>query len=214
MSEGKKWSSIRRWTSWLPPWTPTVSCTSPVAVVSYERWAGEEFKREHDHFKLLGEDNIRRYLPVDPIRVRLHPDDTAFELLARVAAALVVGARVVVSSPHGNLPDELHSVVERLEQVTEGWGAAIEFVHESDEQLAETIATGLAGRIRYAAADRVPASIRVAAAKSLDYIADAPVSSHGRVELLWYVREQAISFRYHRYGNLGFRTNEERDEPA
>ena len=39
------------------------------------------------------------------------------------------------------------------------------------------------------------------------------VSQHGRIELLWYVREQSVSQVYHRYGNLGVRAGEERDEP-
>ncbi|MDB6004783.1 MAG: Proline dehydrogenase, partial [Prosthecobacter sp.] len=30
------------------------------------------------------------------------------------------------------------------------------------------------------------------------------------VELLWYVQEQSVSFDYHRYGNLGTRTGEDR----
>ena len=41
--------------------------------------------------------------------------------------------------------------------------------------------------------------------RRLQYIADTPVVAHGRVELLWYVREQSISHVYHRYGNLGLR---------
>ena len=60
----------------------------------------------------------------------------------------------------------------------------------------------------------VPKPIRAAASASLQYIADTPVSRHGRIELLWYVREQSISHIYHRYGNLGERINEPRDEPA
>jgi RHH-type proline utilization regulon transcriptional repressor/proline dehydrogenase/delta 1-pyrroline-5-carboxylate dehydrogenase len=60
----------------------------------------------------------------------------------------------------------------------------------------------------------VPAVVRTAAADSLQYIADTPVSRHGRVELLWYVREQSVSHVYHRYGNLGLRIDESRDEPA
>ena len=55
--------------------------------------------------------------------------------------------------------------------------------------------------------------IRQAAAKSLQYVADTPVSSHGRIELLWYFREQSVSHMYHRYGNLGLRAAEPRDEP-
>ena len=42
------------------------------------------------------------------------------------------------------------------------------------------------------------------------YIADAPVLMHGRVELLWYVCEQSVCVDYHRYGNLGARTDEPR----
>jgi RHH-type proline utilization regulon transcriptional repressor/proline dehydrogenase/delta 1-pyrroline-5-carboxylate dehydrogenase len=32
----------------------------------------------------------------------------------------------------------------------------------------------------------------------------------GRLELLWYLQEQSISFDYHRYGNLGARADEPR----
>jgi RHH-type proline utilization regulon transcriptional repressor/proline dehydrogenase/delta 1-pyrroline-5-carboxylate dehydrogenase len=69
-------------------------------------------------------------------------------------------------------------------------------------------------RLRYAAAGRVPNEIWAAAAEALQYIADTPVSLHGRVELLWYLREQSVSHVYHRYGNLGLRADERRDEPA
>ena len=37
--------------------------------------------------------------------------------------------------------------------------------------------------------------------------------TEGRVELLWYVREQSISHDYHRYGNLGARASEARRRP-
>ena len=90
----------------------------------------------------------------------------------------------------------------------------IEFIEEDDAQLAEAIRAGRVERVRYAAPDRVPDEIRVAAAGALQYIADTPVSAHGRIELLWYFREQSISHVYHRYGNLGLRANEPRDEPA
>ena len=65
--------------------------------------------------------------------------------------------------------------------------------------------SGRVGRVRYAAPDRVPESIRRAAAESFVYVADAPPLAHGRVELLWYLQEQSLSHVYHRYGNLGRR---------
>ena len=43
-----------------------------------------------------------------------------------------------------------------------------------------------------------------------EFIGRVPVLAHGRIELLWYVREQSISNDYHRYGNLGGRGSEER----
>jgi RHH-type proline utilization regulon transcriptional repressor/proline dehydrogenase/delta 1-pyrroline-5-carboxylate dehydrogenase len=73
---------------------------------------------------------------------------------------------------------------------------------------------GQVDRVRYAAPDRVPSSIRKAAAEALQYVADAPVLAHGRVELLWYMREQSLTVDYHRYGNLGLRAGEDRAEPA
>ncbi|MGI9456327.1 MAG: proline dehydrogenase family protein [Aeoliella sp.] len=188
---------------------------SPIrdAVASYDAWAQTEFSHTHDHFRLLGEDNLRRYLPVELIRVRIHEDDTEFDVTARVAAAQAAGARVVVSAPP-SLPVSIAELILVLDLQTESWAGAIEFVEETDEELDALITQGQAGRLRYAAPNRVPESIRIASANALAYIADAPVSPHGRVELLWYVREQSITHRYHRYGNLGFRAGEERNEPA
>ena len=43
-------------------------------------------------------------------------------------------------------------------------------------------------------------------------VACAPVLAEGRVELLWYLREQTVSFDYHRYGTLGDRAAAPRAE--
>ena len=184
------------------------------AIDSYEQWADREFHQQHDEVELLGEDNFRRYLPVELVRVRVDVSDSPLELLARVAAALVAGSRVVVSSPPLSADSPIAQTVKKLDDVTDEWGAAIEFVEEADEALAKSITEGLAGRVRYASPQRVPALIREAAAEALAYVADQPISTHGRVELLWYLREQSVTNRYHRYGNLGFRSEEQRDEPA
>jgi len=60
-------------------------------------------------------------------------------------------------------------------------------------------------RIRYAAADRVPATVMEAAARTGFYVSRTPVRMEGRLELLQYFREQSICDNYHRYGNLGER---------
>jgi RHH-type proline utilization regulon transcriptional repressor/proline dehydrogenase/delta 1-pyrroline-5-carboxylate dehydrogenase len=183
------------------------------AIVSYSQWARDEFHAAHDHFRLLGEDNFRRYLPVEPLRIRVHAEDTLFEVFARAAAARAAGCRSTISIPI-ELAGPAGEAVELLDRLTDTWAGAIEFVEEDDERITELIRSSRVARIRYAAPERVPDIIRRVAADALQYVADAPVSAHGRIELLWYVREQSIAHVYHRYGNLGIRADEPRAEPV
>ncbi|HET6407238.1 MAG TPA: aldehyde dehydrogenase family protein, partial [Chthoniobacteraceae bacterium] len=183
-----------------------------IAIANYDRWWYEEFGREHDHLRLLGEDNIRRYVPFPVIRVRVEAMDTLFEIVSRVAAARVTGARVLVSHPPGQLSHE----TDLLDECTEDWAAAIEIIEETDETLSKLVGDSLDQRVRYASPERVPAAVRLVAgnARGGTAVIDQPVLSEGRIELLWYLREQSISHAYHRYGNLGARAGESRREPA
>ena len=176
------------------------------AVASYAESFGVEFSEEQDHFKLVGQDNVRRYLPVRELRVRVHPDDTPFDVFARVCAGRTVGCRVTVSlSPHASSPG-----LKVLEELTETWAGDIEFVEESDEQLAQVVRDRQTDRLRYAAPDRAPEGVLRAAADAGVAVLRSPVLIEGRVELLWYLQEQSLSIDYHRYGNLGTRASEDR----
>jgi RHH-type proline utilization regulon transcriptional repressor/proline dehydrogenase/delta 1-pyrroline-5-carboxylate dehydrogenase len=183
------------------------------ALASYDYWWNEEFSREHDHFRLLGQDNLRRYLPFREVRVRVSPQDSAFSIFARAAAGRVTGARVILSFP----PSAEIPSVKLLDEFTDAWAGSIEFEEESDDDLAKTV-RGFRPhsdeRIRFAGCESVPGAIRSAAAQTGTYIADEPVLAEGRIELLWYLREQSVSFDYHRYGNLGARSAESRAEPV
>jgi RHH-type proline utilization regulon transcriptional repressor/proline dehydrogenase/delta 1-pyrroline-5-carboxylate dehydrogenase len=180
------------------------------AALSYERNQREEFGAEHDHFRLVGQDNVRRYRPVGSVRVRVHADDTPFDVFARACAAHAAGCHVVVSSPPG-----LDSrSVRRLERLTESWAGAIEFVEEADEGLARAIRGGQVDRVRYAAPGRASLEVLQAGNEANGCVVSVPVSAEGRLELLWYLREQSISTDYHRYGNLGVRADEPRAEVA
>ena len=171
------------------------------ALASYDCWARQEFLRDHDHFQLVGQENLRRYLPVGQLRIRVCPGDSGFEILARVAAGQAVGCRSTISLAAG-YPAEL---IEWLDQLTESWAGSIEFLEETDAQLVEAIQGGQVQRLRYCGAGQVPRSIRETVADTSIYIADQAVLEHGRLELPWYVEEQSLSINYHRYGNLGER---------
>ena len=178
------------------------------AIGSYDRNRREEFGLEHDHFRLVGQDNVRRYLPVGSVRVRVHADDSAHDIFGRACAAHAAGCPVVISTPPG-----LRSPgVERLERLTEAWAGAIEFVEESDAALAQAIRDGQVDRVRYSAPGRAALEVLAAGNEANGCVVSVPVSTEGRLELLWYVREQSISTDYHRYGNLGNRADEPRAE--
>lgn len=176
------------------------------AANSCARWMAAEFSRPHDHFRLVGEDNFRRYLPHSEVRIRVHRDDSLFDLFVRAIAAHVATCRAVISSPPGL--DSPH--VQLLDDLTDDWAASIEFIEESDDELAQLVREGHAGRLRYAHPERVSPLVRTAAAVDGQFLADTPVSGHGRIELLWYFQEQSLSQTYHRYGNLGLRSGEQR----
>jgi len=178
------------------------------AIASYDRNDREEFGVEHDHFELVGQDNFRRYLPLSNVRIRIHPADTDFEIFARVCAAHAAGCQVTVSTA----PGMQNAAVALLEGLTESWAAAIEFVEETDDKLAQAISERQADRVRYAAPDRAPLPVLKAGCAAGGCVVSTPVSAEGRLEMLWYLREQSISIDYHRYGNLGVRANEKRAE--
>lgn len=179
------------------------------AFSSYERAWATEFSQERDTFRLLGQDNLRRYLPVKKLRVRVSAEDTPFDLFARVAAGRVAGCELTVSVPPGTEWRPLN----RLREATAAWAGAIEFVEESEADLVQAIGGRETDRVRYARPRDVPVAVRRAAAQQQVFVADTPVLMEGRIELLWYVREQSLSHDYHRYGNLGGRTGEARSLP-
>ncbi|MFO0922159.1 MAG: bifunctional proline dehydrogenase/L-glutamate gamma-semialdehyde dehydrogenase [Pirellulales bacterium] len=179
------------------------------SLESFDRFARDEIRGEHDTFKLIGQDNVRRYLPKQHVRIRVVASDPGWTILARAAAAIAAGARVTVSREDG-VYDSLMDCVETL---THDWAGDIEFIEETDAHLCQAIQHGQVDRLRYADSKQVPMEVRKAAIDAHIHIVDSPVTPFGRIELLWYVEEQSVCFDYHRYGNLGVRSTESRSEP-
>lgn len=176
------------------------------AFVSFEDAWKNEFATTHDHFLLVGQDNQRRYLPFREVRIRWKSTDGEFALLAALGAAALTGTSVVVSLE----PDEQSPLVGEVRAATRTWSHLIQFKMEADEEIAGLLRKGETGRVRYCHREDIPKEVRRASAESQIYLADAPVLGLGRVELLWYLEEQSLSFDYHRYGNLGARAGEKR----
>ncbi len=178
-------------------------------LLDFDEFSGREILESHDHFTLIGQDNLRRYLPVSPLRIRISDSDTTLNIVTRLLAAVAAGCRVTVSST----PRVDRTLIEWLDDWTGALAGSVEFVEESDDTLAQAIRRNQTNRIRYSSADSVPLSIRQAALEAHVHLSDREVTSVARVELLWYVEEQSLSRDYHRYGNLGLRGQEKRAEP-
>ncbi len=172
------------------------------AALSYETARREEFGREQDAFQLVGQDNLRRYLPCGRVRIRLHAADNLFDICARVLAAHITGCAVTISLP----ADGTEPAPALLPQLAQSFPT----VRETDDELAAVIGAGQADRVRYAAPERVPLNVLQAGNEAGGCVLSTPVSGAGRLEMLWYVREQSISIDYHRHGNLGLRAAEPR----
>ncbi len=170
------------------------------AIKSYLYRFEQVFATPRDFFHLRGQDNVLRYMPVGVVAVRVHEQDSLFEVLGRVAAAKITGCEPRVSVP-GGVENEVTAFL-RSVPGRRLLGKTPVLI-QSDADLIRTLPD--LGRIRYARPERVPAEVFEAAARSGFFIARAPVLMEGRIELLHYLRQQSISHTYHRYGNLGER---------
>lgn len=141
-----------------------------------------------DVSELECERNVLRYLPVtEPVQVRLGADGDPADLLRVVAAALAARAPFAVSSAV-ELPSGVDAALPVPCRVSsdKAWYAEVEARHATRVRLVGGDASALAkacnGRV------------------DLAVWAD-PVTEAGRVELLPFLREQAVSMTAHRFGS-------------
>jgi RHH-type transcriptional regulator, proline utilization regulon repressor / proline dehydrogenase / delta 1-pyrroline-5-carboxylate dehydrogenase len=157
----------------------------------------------HDHFatpvdvSALGvERNVFRYLPVD-VTIRLSEGEKRGSLIRLLAAASRTRSRVVVSTPHA-LPESLMAAITSVLPPVAVRALRV----ESDESWLEFVTDGglTTSRVRLVGGDPL------ALAEALDGDPDVaiyagPVTTAGRVELLPFLHEQAVSITAHRFGN-------------
>lgn len=162
----------------------------------------------HDHFHLLGQENQRRYLPVQQLRIRLFGDETADQVLISLLAATAARCRVTYSFDHQG-----HAAMDLLAAYTDLWPETAasppycEWIEESDQALALEIVDGRVDRLRtFTSKARLDGLLHEACRDAFISVIDEPVVHDAEIECLRYVWEQSVSHDYHRYGNLGRRS--------
>ncbi|WP_138417142.1 proline dehydrogenase family protein [Sinomonas gamaensis] len=160
-----------------------------------EAWANE-FGVAKDVSGLACERNLFRYRPV-PVIIRFEGQTSEHgvaELLRVAAAGLLAGSELLVSTAVA-LPGDAGAVLQRH-------GATV--VVEDDAGWLGRAGRIRSGRIRLISSPVAPASTQLSLA--LGGTPDVAVYRHpvvgaGRVELLPFLREQAVSLTSHRFGN-------------
>ena len=131
-----------------------------------------EFGAEHDPSGLHCESNVLRYRPLPRMALRAETDARPRDI-ARVRAA---ASRCSVPLVESHAADE------------------------TGEQLAARL--GSLGVQRVRVLGTCSPELRATANEAGVHIADDPVTAEGRIELLHYLREQAVTRTTHRYGNV------------
>ncbi|WP_024955242.1 proline dehydrogenase family protein [Sulfurospirillum arcachonense] len=173
------------------------------ALQSYLKNYKEEFDVEHDYFKLRGEDNVFRYLPLDKVAVRVSESDTLFEVLGRIMAARVSGVSLHVSidaTVENNVVSFIYENKDTLLKSTDV------LIRENENEFVQCFSN--VDRIIYSDISKVSDFVFAEAAKLAKFIVRGQTMMEGRLELLNYFQEQSISHSYHRYGNIGVRALE------
>ena len=154
----------------------------------------EEFSKTHDPFRIRGEHNQFRYLPVDKICIRAERNFDAIQFWLRILGAAIAGVcfdvRFEEKSPALNLLRNMRSHFPKLRSVEV----------TPDPQLSHYV--GEYSRLLYCNPQKVSAAVYKSAAQHLVFVSRQAPVKEGRIELLNYFEEQAISHSYHRYGNV------------
>ena len=159
------------------------------AVASDAAAWSEEFGALRDRSGLAAERNVFRYLPAET-EIRAEAGTPLVEIVRVVAAAIRAGAAVRVS-----VAEALPPIV-----TTAMRGRGFDVVREDAPDAHARLAALPRPRVRLLGA---PAAVldRAAAGRPDIAVFDGPVTRAGRVELLPFVHEQAVSITAHRFGN-------------
>lgn len=161
-------------------WTRTGNISTPNgqfadterAIADYRRVWNEYFSLEHDPTGLSCESNVLRYRPLDLVIARVNSLDNDDVTLLK-AASQVTGTPIEFSTPDT----------------------------ESDSALAARLSC-LAGDVRLRVLTPTNDAVLRAAHTAGVTIDDSPITRVGRLDVLRFVKEQAISQTMHRYGRL------------
>ena len=178
------------------------------ALASDEQAWSTLFGTATDVSALSAERNIARYLPFPSVQVRLaavaesdtDADASVVELVRVVAAALRAGTTIEVSTA-ATLPSSVASAIRSL-PIVHSLSQTV-----SDAAFASSVASGPSTRVRLIGGDTSALYSAVGGRPDVA-VYGGPVTEAGRLEILPFVREQAVSITAHRFGTPNHLTDD------
>lgn len=161
------------------------------AVDSYLKNWKEEFSVERDVNNILGESNVFRYRPIKSCVLRLNGSEELCDIFMVAVACCVTGTSLTISYDvdNGNIEnakDALSALNIRTKEQSEDL-----FLAELDQyERGRTFSDNLSDEVCKKTSE------------TGKYIATPKALVEGRVELLHYLKEQSVTYEYHRYGSI------------
>jgi len=162
------------------------------ALDSYQKAWKEVFSKEEDINHIYGEQNTFRYLPLKSMAFRIHEEDKLTDVLMILNASIVARTPLIISI------DTNHALLEEIKKAIIPTMKAKIILQDEKEFLVEM---NKCERIRTCSPELSDA-FYARAAELGKHIAYNKPMAEGRLELLHYLKEQSISFEYHRYGSI------------
>lgn len=172
------------------------------SLENYQYYWVHHFSLKHDPQKILGQDNFFMYAPHRLVLCRMEKGDSLIDLLKVVGACRIAGTPLELS-----LPKEVYTILSN-QAALKGCGVHV----ENQKDFLDRFLKGFRQRLRLLS--KMDPAIKNSVAKTVAAVVDDPVLMNGRFELLHYLREISLSHDYHRYGNLGARENEVRNDES
>jgi RHH-type proline utilization regulon transcriptional repressor/proline dehydrogenase/delta 1-pyrroline-5-carboxylate dehydrogenase len=162
------------------------------AADSLKKYYESVFSKEIDVSNLHGEENIFRYLPLKNIGFCIQADDALVDALIVLLAADRSKTPLIVSiSADDSKLKAIESAAQNLANVQIKTQSVDTFIAEMD----------IYERVRTCSAELSDAFYTKAAELGKHIATNKPLAE-GRLEMLHYLKEQSISYEYHRYGSI------------
>jgi RHH-type proline utilization regulon transcriptional repressor/proline dehydrogenase/delta 1-pyrroline-5-carboxylate dehydrogenase len=159
------------------------------ATLSYQDAWNNEFSVERDIHQIYGESNVFRYRPVNKMAMRVLEGDHLIDLLMILKAAEVTSVQLDISCPHDS------PFLTMLKEKSPESRFFVEDIPAFADRMENY------ERVR-TTSSHLPEELYRKSAETGVYLANRPPLTEGLLELIHYVREQSVSYEYHRYGNI------------